>query len=116
MCKAGTIPQRKGVAQVVAQFVLKQEHTGVCCPLLESFLQDPSSEVRAETRHAFRSKQIFSIHHGEQLIGKYIASDAYTDDPTPLFLAMEEYTGSLLPYTDRILAICRECSSALGSG
>lgn len=112
-CKSGTAPHRKGVAQVAAHFVLQQEHADACRPLLEAFLHDSDSEVRSEVKQAFRDKRIFSVLHGEQIVGEYLASQAYRDDPTPLFFAMEEYTGSLLPYTDLILGICRTFAGPL---
>ena len=105
-CKEGTVPQRKGVAQIAARFVLESEYSDACRPLLVRFLNDPDSGVREEIQSVFRDKRIFSVANCEQITREYINSQTYKEDPTPLFFAMEEYTGPLLPYVELILGIC----------
>ncbi len=112
-CMAGTIPHRKGIAQVAAHFVLEPECTDRCRHILEMLMDDPDPTVRSETGHAFRSKAIFSIPNGQEITGKYIQSRAYHDHPASLFIAMEEYSGPLLPYGELILGICREFAGPL---
>jgi hypothetical protein len=112
-CRGGSIPQRKGVAQTVAHFILKPEYSKACRPLLEQFLNDPERDVRIETNLTFRDKKIFSVSGGTEIIQKYIKSEAFKDDPTWLFYAIDEYAGSLLPLTDLILNICGQFAGPL---
>jgi len=113
VCKAGTVPHRKGVASIVAEFVRQKEYSEACRPLLDAILQDSDSDVRSEIRHAFRDQRIFTVPNCKQIIREYIDSTAYQDDPAPLFYAMEEYAGSLLPYSEHILGICRKFAGPL---
>lgn len=105
-CQQGSIPHRKGVAQVASHFVLQDEYTSRCQDLLVPLFDDPEKAVRQQTVHCLRDKGVFSIPNASEFIGKYVHSQAYLDDPSPLFFAIEEHAGSLTPYSELILSIC----------
>jgi|MDTC01.2.fsa_nt_gb DNA-binding transcriptional LysR family regulator len=113
LCKTGTVSQRKGVAETVGHFVLNNEYSDRCRPLLDAFSVDPDSEVRSEIKRAFWDQRIFETPSCKEMISKYIDSLAYQDDPTPLFRAMGQYAGSLLPYADHILEIANKFAGPL---
>jgi hypothetical protein len=105
-CQRGSIPHRKGAAQVASHFVLQDEYTSRCQDLLVPLFDDPEKAVRQQAVRCFRNKEVFSVPNASEFIGKYVHSQAYLDDPSPLFFAIDEHAGSLMPYAELILSVC----------
>lgn len=105
-CLHGSVPQRKGLAKVAAQFVRKPEFFDRCSRLIEQLKNDPEKEVREMLRSMVRSIDILRLPGGATLIQSFIDSQAFRDDPRGLVYGLEEYSGSLLPFSDVLFAIC----------
>ncbi len=112
-CLSGSVPQRKGVAKAGAHLIKKSEHTDKCFQLLINLMDDPDSSVQSEIGYAFRDKDIFSIPKSQEIISRYLHSKTYQHDPTPLFVAMEKTSGSLLPHSELIIGICKQFAGPL---
>ena len=105
-CQQGSIPHRKGVAQIASHFLLQDKYARPCQALLLPLFDDPEQDVRWQAVRCFRDKGVFSIPNATEFIGKYVHSQAYLDDPSPLFFAIKEHAGSLTPYAELILSVC----------
>lgn len=112
-CREGSVPQRKGVAQITSHFVLKPEYSDRCESLLLPLCDDDDAKVRRETRIAFHNEQIFNLPNARRMVTGYIKSKAFTDDPSPLMWSLEEFSGSLIPFTNLILLICEIFADSL---
>jgi hypothetical protein len=105
-CLHGSVPQRKGLAKVAAHFVKKPEYFDRCSRLIEQLKNDLEKEVRELLRSMVRSIDILQLPGGATLIQSFIDSQAFRDDPTGLVYGLEEYSGSLLPFSDVLFAMC----------
>ena len=112
-CQKGTVPQRKGIAQVASHFLVDEKYAVRCQQLLLPILNDSESAVRKETQRAFFDKRILSVPNAVEFVQKHIESQAYADDPSSLMHAIEDYEGSLIPYSQVILSICAVLSTTL---
>jgi len=122
-CRQGTVQHRKGVAQIAALFVREPQYSAQCQEMLRELLEDEDREVRGKARHAFRDERILAVPDAEAFIHDFIESAAFRDDPSPLFFALKDFSGSLLPYADLILKVCgvfagplREASRDMSTG
>ncbi len=112
-CCEGPVPQRRGVAQVASHFLLDPEYVSRCQALLLPLYNDEDATVRGEARHAFFGEQVLSLPNAPEIVTPYIKSKAYADDPSPLMWSLKEHPGSLIPYAEMLLMICRVFSSSL---
>jgi hypothetical protein len=112
-CRHGTVPQRKGVAQMASSFLLKPEYTARCESLLLPLYDDEDAEVRRETSHAFRDKRVLSLPDGQGIVARYVKSKAFADDPSPLMWSLKEFSGSLTPFSGLVLMICEVFAGSL---
>jgi len=101
-CRKGRVPHRKGVAKVAAHLLGEEEYTDRCKDLLLPLLSDPEAEVRNEAAKAFCKADVLKRPGMVEFVKTLIASPAFADDPTWLFLALEDYPEPLLPYADVI--------------
>jgi len=113
VCRAGTVPQRKGVAQIASCFLLKPEYADRCEELLLPLCDDENAEVRREAQHAFRNAKVFTIPDAQRVIARYIRSKAFADDPSPLIWSLKEFTGELTQFAELILMICEAFAGSL---
>ena len=66
-----------------------------CEDALVSLFDDPSEEVRAKAANCFRSFEGDDIGGYEHLIGQFVISDAFPENRSPLFMALERATSTL---------------------
>jgi hypothetical protein len=114
-CVHGTIPHRKGVAQMASHLVLQNEYAVRCQDLLFGLLDDPERAVRQETIRCFSNEEVLAVPNANVLLGKYLHSQAYLDDPSPVLYAIKDHPGSLLPHADLICTICDVFCGALSA-
>lgn len=97
-CLAGTVPQRRGVAQIAQYLVTKPEYFEACEPMVSKLMDDPDAEVRSGLRGLVRSQEIFLTPRGIDLVRRFVESPAFRDDPTGLLYGLDEHTGDLVPF------------------
>ena len=102
----GSKSQRKGLAKVVAHFVTKPEYFDKCSKIIRFLKDDPESDVRQELLSLFRNADIFQVPGGVGLMLDIVDSDTFRDDPSTLTHSLKDYTGTLLPFTDILFAMC----------
>lgn len=107
-CCKGTVSQRKGVAKVSLSLLEDKKYDGKCQELLFQFMNDPDREVRDELRGIFRKNELLNDPQYEPLIGKYIESRAFDDDPDLFILSLKEFPGSLISVAGAIFSVCEE--------
>lgn len=112
-CKSGSVPQRKGVADVASGWIRNEDFTQKCIGLLEGFFNDDSSEVRGKAGSLFRGDDI--LHRSEviALSQRFVDTLAFDDDPGRLLWGLESYTGNLKSYAETLLKACEKFGSAL---
>ena len=115
-CMAGTLAQRKGVAQVASQFLPEKEYSEKCQELLAPLLDDPDSEVRQETGRAFYDAKLLSVPGYDRFILKYTKTKAFADDPSVLLGVLKDYSGSLISVAEVILNICEQFGGPFRNG
>ncbi|MEE9128814.1 MAG: hypothetical protein V3T84_02265 [Phycisphaerales bacterium] len=99
-CLAGSIPQRRGVAQIAAHFVTKPEYFASCEPLVSQLMNDPEAEVRNELRRLVCSRDVLLTSDGVGLVQRFVNSQAFVDDPTGLLYGLDEHSGDLIPFSE----------------
>lgn len=107
-CLAGTVSQRLGLASIAAAFVHKTEYTEKCVGLIEHLKNDPDKAVRDTLRAFVRSIDVLNIPAGNELMIKFIESQAFLDDPTPLLFTLSEYQGKVSRFSEVLFAICHQ--------
>ena len=112
-CKLGSVARRKGVAQVAAHFLREKEYFRQCRDLLSPFLNDIDAEVRAAASEAFRKGRSLDVPDMPSFCRTFVNSKAFEDDPSNLLYAFQEYTRTLLPYSEAILDVVRIFSGPL---
>jgi len=112
-CRQGTVPQRKGVANVAAELLQERKYSGRCQDLLQQFMNDPEKEVRDELRGIFRNKNLITDPEYAAFIKDYINSQAFADDPDHFVWSLKDLAGSLIPVADAAFAVCEAFSTAL---
>jgi len=105
-CLRGSVPQRKGLAQIAAQFAAKLEFFEKCQTIITALKDDPDEEVREQLRQFVRTPDILQIPAGATFVQSFIDSQAFRDDPTVLVHALERFSGTLLPFSNVLLAMC----------
>ncbi|MBW2021228.1 MAG: HEAT repeat domain-containing protein [Deltaproteobacteria bacterium] len=112
-CLQGSIPQRKGVANVAAALLQDKKYSRQCQDLLRQFMNDSEKEVRDELRGMFRNKDLISDPEYAAFIKEYIESQAFADDPDHFVWSLKDLAGSLIPVADAIFTVCEEFSTTL---
>jgi len=113
-CLEGTVPQRKGLAQMAAQFVDEPEHFEKCTTIIEQLKNDPEKDVRHLLLPMVRTAGILRFREGLTLVQSFVDSEAFRDHPTALISGLERYTGNLLPFSDVLFAMCDQFVGPLG--
>jgi len=115
-CRQGTVPQRKGVANIAAQFLQDKKYSRYsrqCQDLLLQFMNDPEKEVRDELRGMFRNKDLITDPEYAAFVKDYIKSQAFADDPDHFIWSLKDLAGSLISVADAIFAVCEAFSTTL---
>lgn len=112
-CCQGTVPQRKGVADVAAQLLHDKKYSRQCRDLLVQFMNDPEKEVRDELRGIFRNQYLITDTEYAAFVKDYINSQAFADDPDHFVWSLKDLVGSLIPVADAIFAVCEAFSTTL---
>lgn len=114
-CLKGTIPQREGVATVIAspEIFYDVKYTNICQDILLSLLNDPAKNVREELIGLFRQKDDLSDCNLKPFILKYIKSKTFYDDPDIFIDYINDFTGNIIFLEDMIFAMCNEFTSTL---
>ncbi len=99
-CMSGTTPQRRGIAQIAAEFVSKPEYFSECEPWVRQLMDDPDKDVRGELHRLARSREILLTDRGIDLVRRFVKSLAFADDPTGLLYGLDEHSGDLIPFSD----------------
>jgi len=112
-CREGTVPQRKGVAQVAAYLLHDRKYSRQCRELLRHIINDPDKEVRDELLGMFRKDDLLNEPEHETFFKEYIRSQAFADDPGSFIRDFKELRGSLVPVAEAIFTVCEEFSTTL---
>jgi hypothetical protein len=112
-CRNGTIPQRKGVAQVAAHFLQDEKYFARCQDLLTPLINDPDGEVRKEAAKMARNPNFLKTVTNRNFLHTYINSKAYIDNSSSIVYDLKEFSGSLLPLSEIIFDICKIFSTTL---
>lgn len=112
-CRQGTVPQRKGVADVAAQLLHDKKYSHQCRDLLFQFMNDPEKEVRDELRGIFRNQDLITDTKYAAFVKDYIKSQAFADDPDHFVWSLRDFAGSLISVADAIFAVCEAFSTTL---
>jgi hypothetical protein len=112
-CCQGTVPQRKGVADVAAQLLHDKKYSRQCRDLLIQFMNDPEKEVRDELRGIFRNQDLITDTKYAAFVKDYIKSQAFADDPDHFVWSLRDLAGSLISVADAIFAVCEAFSTTL---
>jgi hypothetical protein len=112
-CCQGTVPQRKGVANVAAALLQDKKYSRQCQKLLRKFMNDPENEVRDELRGMFRNKDFITDVEYAAFVKDYINSQAFADDPDHFVWSLKDLAGSLILVADAIFAVCEALSMTL---
>ena len=112
-CRVGTVPQRKGVAEVASSLLCKTEYSRECQDLLRQSMNDPDKEVRDELHGIIRNNSLLAEPLYKEFIKEYIRSQAFADDTDHITWSLKEFAGSLIPLADLIFTVCEEFSTTL---
>jgi len=104
----GTVPQRMGIAHVVAGLVHKPEYFNKCSGIIERLKNDREKEVRSALRGVMNSAEVLSHPKGIEFVRNVVSSLAFKDEPSTLIYTLREYTGSIKPFADLLFEICRQ--------
>jgi hypothetical protein len=100
ICRRGSVPQRKGVTKIAAQFAMDEKYAEKCLPILAEMCKDPSEKIREVTVRAFHDDRLLKIPNVSEFLLQFIESDAFDDSPDSLCGALHDFTESLTPFTD----------------
>lgn len=114
-CRAGTEPQRKGVAKVAAQFARNEKYAEKCLPVLLDFCNDQVAEIRNTTARAFRDERLLSVPNVSSVLTDYLSTEAFDDDPGSLCDALHDFTGPLVQFSDIVFATVSRSIEILNS-
>ena len=112
-CKSGSVPQRKGVADVASGWIRNEDFSHKCIGLLEGFFNDDSSEVRGKAGSVFRGDDILHRSQVIALSQRFVDTLAFDDNPSRLLWGLGSHTGNLKSYTETLLKVCEKFSGAL---
>jgi len=110
-CCQGTIPQRKGIADVTSYFMSDEKYREQCWELLLPLLDDPEKEVRDAANIMFRGDSLLSCKI--DFTKAYIKSKSFCDHPSQLVDKLKDFPGSLLDLADVIFTLCEIFTSKL---
>ena len=112
-CRMGTLPQRKGVADVASSLLNKKEYNEKCQELLRQFMNDSEKDVRNEVRGIFRKNDLLGKPENVEFIKEYIRSQTFADDPDDFIWTLKDFAGNLIPVAEAIFIACEEFSTTL---
>ena len=94
-CVSGTEPQRKGVARIVAHFVVNEDYSRKCQALMVQLGDDESEDVREEVGKALQNVRLFGVPDSVLFLTSFSSTRAFRENPGALLLRLEQHTGSL---------------------
>jgi hypothetical protein len=107
-CTAGSVPQRRGLATVLAREGRHEKPAARVIESLEAMFQDPDASVRQEAGSVFWSEDdVFGLPHIAALADRFVRSTAFRDRAAQFVRELKEHTGSILKYSDVVLEACR---------
>lgn len=112
-CRQGSVPQRKGVADVAAQLLHDNKYFRQCWDILLQFMNDPEKEVRDELLGIFRNQDLITDTKYAAFLKNYIKSQAFADGPDHFVWSLRDLAGSLISVADAVFAVCEAFSTAL---
>ena len=95
LCLSGSEAQKIGAAQVMAANVMTATCRLYCEDALARLFSDPSDAVRAEAADCFRRFQGSQLEGYDDLIARFVSSDAFASNTFPLLVALERTTAKL---------------------
>ena len=95
LCLSGSEAQKIGAAQVMAANVMTATCRSYCEDALARLFSDPSDIVRAEAAGCFRRFQGSQLEAYDDLIARFVSSDAFARNTFPLLVALERTTAKL---------------------
>src|SRR5262249_44941332 len=96
-CAEGSASQRKGVAEVLAQQLPDLCWRADAMTELVKLFDDSDREVRHAAAQVFAAEGVLGPKEATALARAFVASVAFSDDPTRLVLALEAHKGPLHP-------------------
>jgi hypothetical protein len=103
VCLTGTIPQRRGVADVAAHFLKDTEYSVKCQELLRPLLNDPEKEVRNELHAICHDVDI--NEQTKPFLIEYIKSQSFREGAGYFVHWLKEKEGSIVFLADIILSL-----------
>lgn len=111
-CLSGTIPQRKGAAEVFAANLGSADHREFCEISLCTLFSDSDEDVRTEAATCFRHLGVQPISDYESLVDAFLQTPAFGSNFHDLILTLDH---SELPLPDFTWRVCRRFMEAAGA-
>lgn len=89
-CLAGEAPLRLGVARVAAANFNSARFRALCEDALFALFDDPDADVRKQASNVMRGLHRGDISAADELMRRFISSQAFRDEPELALLAMHE--------------------------
>ena len=112
-CLQGTIVQREGVADLVAQEIGHNGPNEKTLPLLKRLLHDDVESVRKEASSFIQFADVLTKDNAIQAVEAYLDSPAFSDSPADLTRELADLPGSVLPFANVILRFCEKLAKDL---
>lgn len=113
-CAAGSVPHRRGQADVLAGDGKKDNPDPRTLDMLMVLFADPDATVRREAGSVFWSRDgVFGLPHMPALADRFVRSPAFQDRAAQFVRELEEHGGPILAYADVVLEMCRAYAGPL---
>ena len=103
-CVGGTFAQRKGVAEVAASLLGKDEFAEQARTTLLRLADDEDEEVARVVARSFEKLDLKYVAKDREAWRHFAQSKAFQADPTYLLQALEKQSGDLSPFAECLLA------------
>jgi hypothetical protein len=110
--RVGTPAQRKGVAEVAADWLEDERHRSRCVGLLPALLDDDDAGVR-RSASGFLSCGVFDALGIPELVRTFVHTRAFHDQGGRFLHVLRQYPGSIVGYADALLEACDVFATAL---
>lgn len=111
-CLAGNEVHRRGAAQVFAANLRQARFREFCEDKMMILFNDPSEKVRDEAAGCFRGFKNEQLGEYTELVGAFIASEAFVHEHRSLFFALDETTARL---PDETCTACERFFAVVGA-
>ena len=106
-CLGGEVQKRIGAARVASAFAASPDHSEEARAMLQDLMNDENDSALKEVASAFQDTTLDLFAEDPEFLDSYASSGAFRLHPTTLLHKLHNYTGSLLPFAECILTVCR---------